>query len=296
MVRLTVALYGGLGNQLFQYAVGKALSLRLGVPLAFDHFGFEFDKLFFKRTYEISHFMVPCDASKIRSPALFLTSRLLFRLARWQPAISHFLSPGLIIEKYRTFCEDIFPQSLEKEAYMMGYWQDERYFLNIRDIILQEFKLRGVLSSSNKILKDTLNKGQTVAVHIRRLHNVPSSASAVPSKDPEARGVALGVSYYQKAVEEIAKRVSKPEFFVFSDFPPWARENISFNAPTHFLEPGRGPDYEDLVLMSHCHHHIVANSSFSWWGAWLAQKENQIVIAPRNAKFLPTIPEAWIKI
>ena len=179
---------------------------------------------------------------------------------------------------------------------MMGYWQDERYFLNIRDIILQEFKLRGVLSSSNKILKDTLNKGQTVAVHIRRLHNVPSSASAVPSKDPEARGVALGVSYYQKAVEEIAKRVSKPEFFVFSDFPPWARENISFNAPTHFLEPGRGPDYEDLVLMSHCHHHIVANSSFSWWGAWLAQKENQIVIAPRNAKFLPTIPEAWIKI
>jgi hypothetical protein len=240
--------------------------------------------------------MVPGDTPSVRRPALFVTSRLLFRLIQWQPAIAPFLAPGLLIEKYKIFSGDTFPRSLERDAYMMGFWQDERYFLDAGDIIRKEFMLRNPLTSPNAALKDRLQTGETVAVHVRRLHNMAASAKGLPPVDSEARGFILDAGYYRKAIAEMSERISQPEFFVFSDFPQWARENISSRAPMHFLEAGRGPDYQDMLLMSRCRHHIVANSSFSWWGAWLAGHDDQVVIAPRNAKYLPNMPENWIKI
>ena len=116
-------------------------------------------------------------------------------------------------------------------------------------------------------------------------------------EDAETKGLALSARYYNDAIREIEQRVSNPEYFVFSDYPQWARENLTFDRidTLHVFENDRGPDYEDMALMSHCRHHVVANSSFSWWGAWLGRSQSQVAVAPRNARLMPNIPLAWIQ-
>jgi hypothetical protein len=185
-----------------------------------------------------------------------------------------------------------------RDVFVMGYWQDERYFSDVANTIKSDFTLANRFSDANRMLASQIELSQNpVAVHVRRLHYVASAIDAAPKTDAEEKGLAVGINYYTLSLHEIETRVTKPEYFVFSDYPQWARENLTFNGKVTFLENNRGPDYEDMVLMSLCRHHVIANSSFSWWGAWLASAENQIVIAPRHVGHMPpNIPKHWIMV
>jgi len=134
-----------------------------------------------------------------------------------------------------------------------------------------------------------------VCLHVRRLHGVPLVAAAAPRAESDY--LHIGMSYYQRAFDQITQRVRDPHFFVFSDFPEWARENIRTKAPIEFVEHNQaGKDYEDFWLMTQCRHFVIANSTFSWWAAWLANPvEEKLVYAPASGigKMLRSIPPTW---
>ncbi|MCK4744844.1 alpha-1,2-fucosyltransferase, partial [Candidatus Parcubacteria bacterium] len=177
--------------------------------------------------------------------------------------------------------------------YLDGYWQSEKYFKNIENSIRKEFTLKNDLQLKAKKLLRKIKNTESISIHIRRNDYI----SHKPAN--QYHGV-CHLSYYKKAINVIIKKIDDPHFFVFSDDIDWCKKNLKIKFPTIFVEGNK--DYEDLILMSKCKHNIIANSTFSWWGAWLNNNPNKIVIAPKkwfrkksiNTKDL--IPKTWIKI
>lgn len=241
---------GGLGNQMFQYAAGRAMALKNNTSLKLDISGYANDK--FGRHYSLDVFNIKAT---LASPVDCLLSRL-------------------------------------SKTYLDGYWQNEKYFIEYANQIRQDFKFK---PRPNKKMAQYLKKikaTNSVAIHVRRADyiNITRIAQAV--------GICTE-AYYQRAIKFIAKKVNKPVFFIFSerDGLEWARENLKFESPCIFVKSGE--DYEDLELMSSCQHNIVANSSFSWWGAWLNENPKKIVVAPEpwfNNKKIDIIPHGWVKL
>ena len=296
MESVIVGLHGGTGNQMFQYALGLALSLKNNVPLIIDLYGFTFDK-FYKRKYVLEAFNI--DKGEFQTcykPYIFNLARFLRYLSR-KTSIVHSLSRHcFIVEQSKNFDERFLNIEVRRPMYLMGYWQDERYFNSIKNKIREEFSLKHGFSHMNEKIAKIISDKNAVALHCRRMHEVRSEAETEPFSQAQEKSITLNFNYYQKAIEYIANRINNPHFFVFSDMPKWARENLQVSLPITFLENNRGLDYEDILLMSLCKHHIIANSSFSWWGAWLGEKEGQIVISPKNAAYTPNIPERWIRV
>lgn len=292
---ITVGLFGGLGNQLFQYATGLTIALRNGVPLVIDLYGFEFDQ-FFKRRYELEVFKIQ-DVQKTRLPFTFKVARFFRYVADKIPSL-HYINPsGFIVESRTNFDLSLLDSKIIKPAYVMGYWNDERYFKGIQTRIKMEFTLRNGFSAPNRKLADTIvNAHNSVSLHCRRLHQMGAATNKIRVPKASLAAWSLGLAYYEKAVKCIATRIQNPQFFIFSDDPGWARENLKLDYPASYLENDRGMDYEDLILMSLCNHHIIANSSFSWWGAWLGEKDGAVIIAPANVKGTPNVPERWVSI
>ena len=296
MPAVTVSLDCGLGNQMFQYALGRALSIRLNIPLRLDLIGFEFDKQY-KRSFGLDFLNIPQDIQIVRRPVMFSLGRFIRHLSKSSQIFSLFARPWVIAEHSGDFDATVTSFRPLRDIYVMGYWQDERYFLDVANTIKSDFSLSNGFSNANQVLASQIRMTENpVAVHVRRLHRVATATNAVPESDSEDKGLAVGIRYYIASLHEMEQRVTNPEFFVFSDYPQWARENLTFKGKVTYLENNRGPDCEDIALMSLCRHHIIANSSFSWWGAWLARSENKIVIAPRNVEYLPNIPEHWIRV
>ena len=293
---LTVSLQGGLGNQLFQYAFGRAWSLRNNTQVFFDEYGFHFDSIF-KRTQSLDFFSILGGIRKNNSKNLFHIARLLKHFGFFGIWIGKRLKPKIIIEETLHFDKLLDTNHPLDNCYAFGYWQDERYFFDYAEIIRKDLQLSAQLSSSNMLLKNQIElASNSVAIHIRRLHQVAAGTEQSPHANGEAAGFVLSPKYYIESMAHIEKVTSNPNYFIFSDYPGWAQENLIFNYPAKILEVGRGEDYEDLFLMSLCEHHIIANSSFSWWGAWLGETKRQIVCAPDGAQLTPQIPARWIKI
>jgi len=177
-----------------------------------------------------------------------------------------------------------------------GYWQSERYFKDVADIIRDALKVTLPMTGRNLDLSRRIGDVDAVSLHVRR------GDYLIDQQVLEWHGV-CGLDYYRQAIDYIVDWVKRPEFFVFSDEPEWAKAHLEFDHPVTFIDhnpPDKG--YEDLRLMTICRHHIVANSSFSWWGAWLASSNDQIVLAPH--KWFATdeldasdiYPANWIKI
>jgi len=181
---------------------------------------------------------------------------------------------------------------LSDNTYIEGYWQSEKYFKSIENIIRQEVTLKKPFFNKYKSLIDKTN---SIAIHIRKGDYVTDM------KTNEAHGV-CPLDYYYTAIKKIVESVALPHFFVFSDDITWAKNNLKIKHPVIFVSDKQNKNHEELMLMSMCKHQIIANSAFSWWGAWLNNNPNKIVIAPRkwfnnlsiNTKDL--IPEPWIKI
>ncbi len=283
---------------MFQYAMGRALTIRHNVALRLDLYAFEIDT-YHRRNFELGYFSIPLGLRHVRSPIAFTASRLLRYLSKISDEVAALGGSWLIVEPSPEFDLRQIRRIPVRNAYLFGYWQDERYFADIAATIKKEFTLARELSPANKEVDARIRSSSNpVAIHVRRLHQVASKPKPMPMDNAQTKGLALSARYYNGAIREIEQRVSDPEYFVFSDYPQWARENLAFGGidRLHVFENDRGPDYEDMALMSHCRHHVVANSSFSWWAAWLGQSQSQVAVAPGNARLMPNIPLGWIQI
>ena len=292
---LIVKLQGGLGNQLFQYAAGRRLSLLHQSTLKLDLSWFERHR---SRRYALGAFNVletfatKEEVDKIKGTFKRETSRFAFRFRqKMKPYYrrSIFAEPHL-----RPYDPNI--EKTPKDLYLEGYWQSEKYFRDIQDTIRREFTIVHEPDYQNQKLAEQIIGSESVSIHVRRGdYIVESGLNRVHSP--------CGLDYYARCVNFMKEKVTNPVFFVFSDDPPWVRENMRLEFPTVYVtQNGPEKNYEDLRLMSVCKHNIIANSSFSWWAAWLKSNPNKIVLAPMEWFNDPTLdtrdllPENWVKL
>jgi hypothetical protein len=289
---LKISLNGGLGNQMFQYAFGRSLSLHLGSELSLDVSGFERDH-FYKRNYELGVFNLDKNIT--------ISNNKICSLIAWKIndlKIKNIISDSMFGKK---FIIEGSPEKflkrfsyIEAPGYVAGYWQNEHYFVRFKKVIKSDFEIFVKLSDSTKAFAKIIQATKTpVSIHVRRNHEKsPDDISENNNKK-----ITNTIEYYKKSIDFISRKIDSPFFFIFSDNQEWARKNLSFISNANFIDSADRPGFEDLYLMTRCHHHIIANSSFSWWGAWLSINENnQIVIAPKNVIYTPPIPSAWIAI
>jgi hypothetical protein len=198
--------------------------------------------------------------------------------------------------KERGFGFDASVLRAPSHAHLTGYWQSEKYFEPIRDILLRDFTLVAAPCPHASELLERAREPHVVALHVRRGDYVKDA------RTHEFHGVCT-IEYYREAATRIAASVIEPSFLVFSDDPDWVRSNLRLDWPTTYVTHNGGcSPHQDMWLMSQCSHHIIANSSFSWWGAWLCQSKEQCVIAPARWFTDPKldtrglIPERWTRI
>jgi len=279
---------GGLGNQLFQYAAARRLALLNQCSLVVDHHWFDHPRAGeTPRRLELTRFSV---AMRLATP---------YELLRWTPMRSRwarYLKPlmplKLIREKGYGVNHNLF--SATSNSYLTGFWQSEAYFADIRHQLLKELNPVAPPGPEDLVMMEQILKSDSISVHVRRGDYVTlSSASAY-------HGLCT-LDYYRKAISYISERIDNPSLFIFSDDPEWTRANLQSPIPTYYVDHN-SPElaFQDLRLMSLCQHHILANSSFSWWGAWLSNESDGIVIAPERwyAVDRPTpdlIPSRWIR-
>lgn len=287
-------LLGGLGNQMFQYAAGRALSLRRGCEYALDissfetykpHQGFELQRVF-------NHSFALASKLDIRRILWWQSSRRIRGIVT-RPVLEFLRSPHLVVEPHFHVWPGI--QDVVPPCYLVGYWQSEHYFSDVKETIRSDFTFSESLSYKNLGLAKEIGAVNAVSLHIRRGDYVQNSkALAVHGLCP--------LEYYGAAVQYISKRVEAPCFFVFSDDIDWARANLKMSQPCCYVDYNHGAEsYNDMRLMSLCRHHIIANSSFSWWGAWLNSRADKIVIAPKqwfrsNTDTSDLLPQSWVKL
>jgi hypothetical protein len=265
---IVVGLKGGLGNQLFQYALGRRLAMEQGCPLIIDDRALNSDPL---RNYALNQFQIAYPLAKPLSYPLHGLGIYLNPIYKSLP-----FAQSLTIANEKRFAFD--PEILESEGniYLNGYWQSERYFLPIRQTLLEDLQLAKPLNSEQAALAQQIRQTNAVSLHIRRGDYVSDSTTH------SYHGL-CDLDWYMRTVNAITQDISKPHFYIFSDDYAWATKNLNLSHPTHFIEPQKdGYESIDMHLMSLCKHNIIANSSFSWWGAWLNQNPHKKVIAPAN--------------
>ncbi|RYX82273.1 alpha-1,2-fucosyltransferase, partial [bacterium] len=191
------------------------------------------------------------------------------------------------------FEPDLFHVS--SNIYLDGYWQHYKYFENISPQILKELVVKEAYSPSIKIISNSIiNDVNSVSIHIRR-------GDYLTDKEAFQLMGLMPINYYKTAINYIKQKLTNPNFYIFSDDLDWVKSNLKIDAPTYYIDGGK--DYIDLELMSKCKHNIIANSSFSWWAAFLNNNSAKIVIAPNQWVVPPEINKrielifpSWIKI
>lgn len=264
-----VRIVGGLGNQMFQYAYAKALQKR-GYKVKIDISKFKKYKL--HGGYQLDKFNIDLETST--SLSNFLT-RVGFRRSTK--------------EKNLLFDESL--QNLPKSEYVKGYFQTEKYFLDIKSTIYKQFTLKQPLAkTTNKYKKEIESITNSCSIHIRR-------GDFISNKKANKVHGTCDLDYYNRAVDFLQSQYKNIHFFIFSDDISWTKEHLKVENKT-FVEHNTIP-HEDMYLMSLCRFNITANSSFSWWGAWLNQNKNKVVIAPKKwfvEKENEVASNNWIKL
>lgn len=294
---IIVRLTGGLGNQMFQYAAGRRAAYVNKTELKLDTSWFKNPEGAIKRDYLLDIFNIKeifatkQEIDKLKGEnqgLLVLFYKKILKLTK------PYYKRSYVVEKYFHFDPNIL--KISGNTYLEGSWQSEKYFGDIKDIVQQEFTFKGEPDEENKKIINQIVNSNSVSIHIRR------GDYAYDRKTHECHGV-CDVDYYSKAVLLISSKIDKPKFFIFSDNPKWAKKNLKLRYPNIIVDHNfQKKDYEDLRLMSFCKQNIIANSTFSWWGAWLNRNPGKIIITPKewfkdqklDAKDL--IPKAWLKI
>jgi hypothetical protein len=299
---LIVKLKGGLGNQMFQYAFGRALSSRTGRTVKFDFSYFHDGQSKPFRTFGLDNFEcdVPeADAADVHASVRFgarghrLAEEVGYRhplasarLLRYRFEVQHpsWTTQFGVPQRWR-FEPAVFDD--EGPGFYNGYWQTERYFADVADRVRREFTVRHDLEGENRQVADEIEGSTAVSLHARRGDYVRED-NAVPA------------DYYEAALERIGETVTNPHVFVFSDDTEWVERAVSIPHPTTYVTHNDSEtDYEDIRLMRLCDHHVIANSTFSWWGAWLNESDDKRVVAPGywydglSTTTLDVVPDRW---
>jgi len=279
-------LKGGLGNQMFQYALGKKMSLKNNDELKLDTTGLDMaEKVGDEyRPFELDAFNIQSsiaseqEIAKIRTPLGFVSkivNKFRFKILRqmhigWEP------------------------ETLNKtgDMYLDGFWQSYKYFEDIREELLQDFSLKSPVSLNMQSWIDKVSEVNSVSLHVRK-----GDYASNPRVLKEFG--TCSEDYYNTAISYLEENSQDPHFFIFSDDIDWVRRNLSLPGKVTFVSDKSLTTAEELILMSKCSHNIIANSSFSWWGAWLNSNAKKIVIAPtpwfnkKSHVYKDLIPAEW---
>jgi hypothetical protein len=288
---LIIKIFQGLGNQLFQYALGRSLEERFGVKVKYDlswfkensqHRQFGLDRFNTKieiandeEVYNVKNGIYP---NRIRN--YIFQKELKFNPYYKQPYFKEDLSkfePNILKINSRTYIE--------------GYFSSEVFFKEIRQLLLEEFELKNSINRVNQSLIEKIKNQHSVCLSVRRgdflkysMHNV------------------CDLSYFENAIALMNEKIKDPVFYIFSDDNDWVKENLKLDQEHYFVTHNYPDFYEDLRIMKSCKHHIIPNSTFSWWAAWLAKNNQKIVIAPETwldsneIDYSYYLPSEWIKI
>lgn len=288
MIKLILS--GGLGNQMFQYAAAKALSLRLGCNMSVDLHMFHKNSKATLRDYELDVFGLDLPVtSSIKNKLCTKTSKYLTR---------YFIGKELL-RQLRVFkdsdsqCYSENFSLLDADTVLFGYFQNEKYFQNYSNQIRSDFSFKRKLDRDNTLVKNNIENSNSVSLHIRRGDYLNTNSNLE----------ILDMAYYQEAVNLVKKQIENPVFFIFSDDMDWVKKHLDeANLNCVYVDFNRGKSsYIDLQLISCCKHNVMANSTFSWWGAWLNNNPQKLVIAPpvwyKNQSKINYpegfIPQAW---
>ena len=268
-------LIGGLGNQMFQYAAGLALARRTSHPLRVDttalrrynrHQGYQLPEIFSGKFQQASEWEL---LKTLRLNLKKGTKGSLEIDPNWQ------MQRGTRLIRQNT--HNFWPgfNTLSGPCYLAGYWQSAQYFANAAEEVRSAFTFRTPANAQNKAFTQSIQAANSVSIHIRRGDYVSNP------KALKFHGI-CDWPYYDQAIEIMKERLDNPTFYIFSDDPVLAKSQYPNESQFKVIDINTGADsFRDMELMAQCKHHIIANSSFSWWGAWLGQHARQIVIAPK---------------
>ncbi len=278
---------------MFEYAAGRSLSIARGASFKLDisgfagysvHNGFELQQVFDRCPISIA------TEADIRNLLGWQFPNSIRRIMR-RPSMAAIRRNTFVIEPKFNYWQEI--KQSPPNCYLHGYFQSEKYFQDHAPTIREDFSFHLGINEHNIEVINHIEKVNAVSLHVRRGDYV---------KDPKAaanHGL-CSLDYYRAAIKYVAERVDTPFFFVFSDDPVWVKENLQIDFSCRYIDHNQGAEsYNDMRLMSLCKHHIIANSSFSWWGAWLNPRVDKIVIAPKkwfaNANDVSDLfPPEWV--
>lgn len=293
---IIVQLLGGMGNQMFQYALAKHLSIKNKTQLKLDVNFLQnrvFIEKFVYRNYDLDIFNVEEN---------FLTNDILpeynksYNIKSIFRRVLYYFTIRLkgyyyVREKKFKFDKNIL--NLKGDIYLDGYWQSPKYFQNIEEAIRKDFTFKKELLPISKVIQNEILKTQSICLNIRRGDFLTDKNIGF-----------VGTDYITNATSKMSELISNPVYFIFSDDIEWCIENIKLNYPVYFVtHEHKGIKFDNyLHLMTLCRHFIIPNSSFGWWAAWLSNNIDKIVIAPKNWLANPKVdtstilPDNWIKI
>jgi len=291
---IVVALQGGLGNQMFQYAVGRRLSLQWKCPLYFDleFFRKPFESGITPRKMELDIFNISIEEVSPEMRKKFETPDRLNAVKKklHLPHYKRFAEPAL------NFQSELL--RIKPPIYLQGFFQSEKYFEQIRTELQSDFSFDKLIDERNLSLAREMGSGDTVSVHVRR-------GDFLNAKNQGLHGV-CSLDYYREAIGRFQAKRNNPVFYFFTDDAAWVNENVvPFAGRSQVIVHNTGNDsWKDIYLMSRCKDHIIANSSFSWWGAWLNAERDGEVVAPAHWfvsdqgywNYHDLVPERWIKV
>ena len=292
---IAIKLIGGLGNQMFQYALGRYLADRHQTALLLDLVNYETDPI---RAYELRHFNINPGVITPREADKF-TFRPEKPVSKAIRAIRQTLRPRHVVhEPHYWFWPAV--AEVRDDSYLVGYWQSWKYFAPVEAAIRADFALDLVLDPKGAALQRAIGSVNAVCLHVRR-------TDYITDKNANALMGVCGMDYYEKAIALVADKVAKPYFFVFSDDTAWCEQHLAGAlAPfPHTLvgkEYPEGPGIAHFQLMTRCKSFIIANSTFSWWAAWLGTHPGKTVLTPQRPYASPLMeardfyPQDWLQI
>jgi hypothetical protein len=294
MNEVLVRLVGGLGNQLFQYATARTIAVRNNAELVFDLSWFSTAS---DRTYALAPFSV--SAKILRDTRMMQTSRL---QSLWE-RLAHRLVRNSGLKKFscpvfseRHFHFDPAVLDVRLPIYLDGYFQSERYFSECADLIRFELQLVAPPTENAQKILEMIRSSEAVCLHVRRGDYVANATT-------QAFHGICSLDYYRQGFALAAAGMRNPIVFVFSDEPLWVQDNLKLDAPTVIVDiHGPNQAHEDLRLMAACRNFVIANSSFSWWAAWLGEYSSKRVIAPKqwfataSNDTRDLLPAEWVRV
>ena len=293
--RIIARIFGGLGNQLFCYAAARRMALANRAELVIDDISGFVRDFNHQRFYQLDNFSIPCrkaTSAERLEPFSLIRRKLLRTFNDHLP----FYKRNYIYENGMGFDERVIKYMVTDTIRMEGYWQSEKYFKDEETIIRSDLKFKSINDKQNINTANQITNNISIGVHVRFFdtNNINGSDN-------------IKIDYYKYAYNKINSLIPNAHYFIFSDCPDLVNSYLPFPAKKKtFITHNQGDDkaHADLWLLSQCKHFIIANSTFSWWGAWLSEYKHKIVIAPDIVKsegdswwgFRGLLPDTWIKI